>query len=297
MSRTTAVFLFLIIIALLVIGVAGFVMLGQQVVVREAAVAAEPNTAAHEVDTPIPIVYQTEIANWEPNPTSMLALKVLKHEHFTVGYDEIAKNPAWVSYRLSGPITFHGSEDRPSTFATDFKTAAHVAHRDYSNSGFDRGHLCPAYAIYSRFGMAGMKSTFVMSNVIPQHHGLNAGEWEQLEELVAGRSGKSDGWAGKYGGSWVINGPIYDLRPAADQLKNGTWIPGACFSVVLRQVDGRWDALSFVMPNTKDVRGPVVRYLTTIAVIDRKAQLDLLAGMPVVEKAALEQVNAIALWR
>lgn len=93
-------------------------------------------------------------ATWQPSPTSILPLKILDYPHFRIGYDEQAKNPAWVAYQLTGPITATGQEQRPSTFATEFRTAAHVAHRDYSNSGFDRGHMCPAYAMFSRYGEA-----------------------------------------------------------------------------------------------------------------------------------------------
>ena len=32
-----------------------------------------------------------------------------------------------------------------------------------------------------------MASTFIMSNVIPQVHSLNAGLWEDLESAIAGR--------------------------------------------------------------------------------------------------------------
>lgn len=109
-----------------------------------------------------------------------------------------------------------------------------------------------------------MKETFIMSNVIPQYHGLNAGEWEQLEAMIAGRPGKNDGWAASYGPVWVINGPLYGHRPAPEKLTNGTWVPTTCFSVVLRQSGGEWDALAFEMPNQKNVAGPVTRYLTTI---------------------------------
>lgn len=234
---------------------------------------------------------------WEPHPTSTLPLKILDYPHFRLGYDEQAKNPAWVAYRLSGPIAFPGQEQRPSTFVTEFRTAAHVAHRDYSNSGFDRGHLCPAYAMFSRFGEEGLKETFIMSNVIPQYHGLNAGEWEQLESLIAGRPGQGDGWAATLGPLWVVNGPIYDQRPAARKLANGTWIPSGCFSVVLCQREGRWQALSFVMPNQKDVAGPVSRYLTTIGSIDHDTALDLLAGMPSTPSNVLRSDRAMQVWR
>lgn len=250
----------------------------------------KPVELNHEVESP-------KLTTWEPRPTARLPFKLLTYPHFTIGYDEAAKNPAWVSYRLAGPITYHGSEKRPSTFATDFGTVAHVSYSDYSNSGFDRGHMVPAYALFSRFGDEGLKQTFVMSNVIPQYHGLNAGEWEQVEELVAGRSGKGDGWAGKYNGVWVVNGPIYEKRPASDQLRNGTWIPTSCFSVVLRQTDGHWDSLAVIIPNTKTVAGPVGRYLTMVSTINRETSLDLLAGMEEAEKEQVEKQRALELWR
>jgi hypothetical protein len=46
-----------------------------------------------------------------------------------------------VLYQLQGAILHHGHEQRPATFATAFRTAARVAHHDYSGSGFDRGDL------------------------------------------------------------------------------------------------------------------------------------------------------------
>lgn len=113
-------------------------------------------------------------------------LQVLEGPYFTVGYDKVRKNPAWVVYQLDGPIVNRDrSPDRP-TFATDFRTSAHVAHRDYTNSGFDRGHMVPAFAMWSRHGREAFMATFTCSNVVPQYHEQNAGIWEDLEYNVAG---------------------------------------------------------------------------------------------------------------
>ncbi len=95
--------------------------------------------------------------------------------------------------------------------------------------------------------------------------------------------------------------PVYEQRPAAEQLRNGTWIPSACFSVILRQVDGRWDCMAFVMPNSKAVAGPVSRYLTMVSTmvstINKAISLDVLAGMDEAEKRKVEQQRATELWR
>lgn len=254
---------------------------------RDAPVLPAPGASATAAATPAP--------TWTPRPGSIHPLRILDYPHFTIGYDEQAKNPAWVAYALDGPIRFRERLQRPATFATEFRTAAHVAHRDYNHSGFDRGHLCPAYAMASRHGAEAMRATFVMSNVLPQYHGLNAGEWETLESAIAGREREGDGWAARHGPLWIINGPVYDARPATRMLRNGTWIPTACFSVVLRQQDGRWEALAFSMPNQPQVDGPISRHLTSIHAIARATGLDLLAGLD--GKEALAMRWADTLWR
>ena len=142
-----------------------------------------------------------------------------------------------------------------------------------------------------------MKATFVMSNVIPQPHRLNAGQWENLEADIAGRVGRGGGWAERYGSVTVINGPVYNQRPATRQLRNRTWIPDACFSVVLRQENSHWTSLAFEMPNASTVTGPVSRYLTTVQTINRETGLDLLAGLPEPEKTKLEVERSSTIWR
>ena len=79
-------------------------------------------------------------ADWTPHPAFTLPLTRLDYRHFRIGYDEQAKNPAWVWYPLQGAIRYHGHEQRPTTFATELRTASRVAHHDYSGSGFNRGH-------------------------------------------------------------------------------------------------------------------------------------------------------------
>ena len=56
----------------------------------------------------------------------------------------------------------------------------HLTHNDYSNSGFDRGHLCPsADRTTSKKENEG---TFLMTNIYPQSPNLNQQTWRFLEE-------------------------------------------------------------------------------------------------------------------
>ena len=80
---------------------------------------------------------------------------------------------------------------RPSDFATKrkrvtkfFKTDSRtpkprVKDSDYRNSGYMRGHMCPAAD--RTISAELQKETFLMSNVAPQTTRLNCGQWASLE--------------------------------------------------------------------------------------------------------------------
>lgn len=55
-----------------------------------------------------------------------------------------------------------------------------ACHDDYTNSGFDRGHMVPAAD--RSISISSMKSTFIMTNVCPQVPSLNRGAWKRLED-------------------------------------------------------------------------------------------------------------------
>jgi endonuclease G len=226
-------------------------------------------------------------------------LQILESPYFTIGYDNQRKNPAWVVYRIDGPIVNTSrSPDRPR-FQTDFRTSAHVADSDYINSGFDRGHMVPAYAMWSRYGVEAFTSTFTLSNVVPQKHGMNAGIWEDLEDNIAGqvRSGAvaDQGYAGRLRNITVINGPIYEGTVA--KLRNGTWIPSACFSIVLDHVQetGGWRVMAFEIPNTDDVKGPLGRWFTTAKKIEEKTGIDFFDGNEEMRRQ-VEEIRAEKVW-
>ena len=87
-----------------------------------------------------------------------------------------------------------GNADRSPSwkFKNDLpKSVMWATHNDYSGTGFDRGHMCPAQDRSQSSSM--MKQTFFISNVCPQLHSVNAGSWkttENYERAIAKRVGK-----------------------------------------------------------------------------------------------------------
>ncbi|MBB4129768.1 MULTISPECIES: DNA/RNA non-specific endonuclease [unclassified Xanthomonas] len=76
---------------------------------------------------------------------------------------------------------------------------------DYTNTGYDRGHMTPAGDASTE---SSEKETFSMANVVPQDHKLNTGEWAHIEEQVRQL-------AKQRGELYVVTGPTFDSGTAA----------------------------------------------------------------------------------
>lgn len=97
-------------------------------------------------------------------------------------------------------------------------------------------------------------------------------------------------------GVWVINEPIYESRPSAQRLRNGTGIPDACWMVVIRTRETNAAALAFIVPNAEDVRGPIGRYRVSIAKVEAATGLHLVDDIPEPTRTSLRDRPASSPW-
>lgn len=99
---------------------------------------------------------------------------------FSVVYDSELKIPITADWELSRQYIGDSQREPSWRFAEDTRVSRpRATHQDYTRSGYDRGHLCPA-ADRSR-SKTNMRTTFIMTNVCPQAPTLNRGEWKKLE--------------------------------------------------------------------------------------------------------------------
>jgi endonuclease G len=71
----------------------------------------------------------------------------------------------------------------------------------YKGSGFDRGHMSPAADNLCN-GLLVMNESFYFSNMSPQYHSLNAGDWKSLETFTRESAIQYDSirvWCGNLG--------------------------------------------------------------------------------------------------
>eukprot|EP01031_Cornospumella_fuschlensis_P008743 gene8743-10766_t len=134
------------------------------------------------------------------------AVRVLKNAGYVVGYSDPLGNPLWAAYRLRDE-DWQEPAPRPDEFRADPRTAARIEPADYTRSGYDRGHLAPNFGIATRFGRQAQEETFLMSNISPQKHALNAGPWKALEQRIA------TNYPGRFGEVWVLAGPVFPAQP------------------------------------------------------------------------------------
>jgi endonuclease G len=214
--------------------------------------------------------------------------RVLTNRGYVVGYSDTLRNPQWAAYRVQDLARLPVPPARPEKFEVDRRTAARVNSDAYSGSGYDRGHLAPNYAIATRYGAAAQRETFLMSNITPQRHALNAGLWKELETRIA------TSYPARYGEVWVLVGPVFGAQPP--QLRGGVAVPEAFFMIIIDENEGRLRTLAFLVPQEAPAAAEPERYLTTIAEIQRRTGLDFLSEIEDAAEHAIEAQRASRVW-
>lgn len=224
-----------------------------------------------------------------PTRTDGTTLRLLVNTAYCVGYDEARRLPAWASYRLFDITnTNNGIPERPDQFLPDKRTLSPVTSEEYTGSGFDRGHLAPNYAIARCFGADAQKETFLLSNIVPQRHSLNAGIWKSLEQRVAVN------YTGRFAEVWVIDGPVFGNT--VRRIPSGLEIPQAMFKIILDVQDNGLRVIAFIIPQDAPDDADLAKFLCSVDVIEQKTGLDFFPELDTTAQNALEAHTATRAW-
>ena len=194
----------------------------------------------------------------------------LKRTGYTASYNKDYKTPNWVGWELTRKETT-GQEERKNRFLPDPDVPAPRAeHDDYTNSGYDRGHMAPAADM--KWSPKAMEESFYLSNICPQDQKLNRDDWSDLEESC--RS-----WAKKYGTVYITCGPIYDRKRPRRIGKNKVAVPDRFFKVVLIYNRKNPIAMGFVFDN-KAHHQPLRHYMVSVDDVEAITGYDFFAKLP-----------------
>lgn len=197
--------------------------------------------------------------------------QIICHTGYTLAYDAQNKTPQWVAWELTKAET-QGKEKRNDKFQEDPQVrGVKVTNNDYAGSGYDRGHMAPAGDM--KWNAQAMEESFYMTNMCPQLHSLNAGDWNELEN-------RCREWAKKYNKVYIVCGPIYREQRKAKYIgKNRIRVPDEFYKVVLIYEKQKTVALGFLFEHKKGQK-PLKEYLTTVDHIENITGLDFFPALP-----------------
>jgi len=199
---------------------------------------------------------------------------------YVISYNKNRNVANWVSWNLNkdwyGDAPRHqGKFITDTTLPTGFYR---VKHDDYTNSGFDRGHI-----VRSEERTATEEdniSTFYLTNILPQTPDLNQGVWLNFEYYCENLCKNEDKEL------YIIAGGIFHSKNSINGL---IAVPDSCFKIVvvmdrgkgLKDVNENTTIYSVVMPNIAGIRSvPWVQYKTTVRRIENSTGYDFLSCVP-----------------
>ena len=222
-------------------------------------------------------------------PRCKAKLTILRNDAYWIGYSEEKRSPLWAAYRLTDTTVEEKPAARAESFLPDRRTIAQVTSDQYTNSGYDRGHLASSYSIAKCFGTAAQLQTFLMSNVVPQRHAFNAGIWKSLEMK------EINTLAPRCQSIWIITGPIYpDVITRV--LPSGIPVPEAFYKIILDEIDGRLRAMAFIIEHDLEAGTDLADCLVSIDEIEKRTGLDFFTGFPETVQTALEGTENSKIW-
>lgn len=209
--------------------------------------------------------------------------QIIEHVGYTVSYNQNLRIPNWVAYELTAEET-RGTVSRKGNdfFVADPKAnGVVVSYKDYSASGYDRGHMAPAGDM--KWSQQAMIESFYLSNICPQNPTLNGGDWRILEEKIRV-------WAQQYGRIYIVCGPIMGKSPKTIGY-NEIAVPEAFFKVLLRETKNGVEAIGFLYKN-EDGHKAISSYMQSVDEIEKYTGIDFFYTLPQqVQKTAESSCN------
>lgn len=218
-------------------------------------------------------------------PTSTTGA-VVTHRNYTLSYSEKHEQPEWVAYELKKEHLLKNDFKRPYFEVDDKVRSSSADWRNYKNSGYDKGHLCPAGD--RRFTFEAFEETFLTSNISPQNHEFNAGIWNSLEQ-------KTRYWASKYDGVYVVTGGVLtdDLKTIGYEAVS---VPKYFYKIILDRSSKNQKMIAFLIPN-KNTKKRLKDFVVTVDSIENLTGIDFFPKLQDAVENKLEGSDNRSGWK
>jgi endonuclease G len=210
---------------------------------------------------------------------------IIDHIGYSLVFNEKYKQAKWVAYELTVAETEKVAE-RSNAFKPD-PTIPQLTNqaRDYTGSGYDRGHLAPAAD--QSWSYQAMQESFYYSNMSPQLPGFNRGIWKNLEEQVRQ-------WARDNEAMYIVTGPV--LKDNLSTLgESSIAIPKYYYKVILDYKEPELKGIGFIMPNESSSY-PLQHFAVSIDSVENFTGIDFFPLLPNVDETTLEKNVCLSCW-
>ncbi len=230
---------------------------------------------------------------------------------YELSYNTETRQPNWVAWRLTsehtdGPFprkgvpyyddsgmaigisSFSDNIIRGDYFIDMDVPSPRQEHIDWKEhpAGIEHGHMCPAADC--KWDKGAMNQSFLLTNMCPQDHDLNGGDWDKLEN-------KCRTWAKRYGEINIVAGPIFEYDERHCFGINKIPIPDAFFKVILC-TSGNPKALGFIFPNN-GTQHNMHDYVFSVDEVEYTTGFDFFSELPDDTEADVEAHSNLEDWR
>lgn len=203
----------------------------------------------------------------------------------TISFNPELHVPNWVGWELTRDKA-EGSEPRADRFTRDDNVRGCASPDDYRGSGYDRGHMAPAADM--KWDAKAMRKSFMLTNVCPQDHALNAGAWKKLEE-------KCRLWAQADSVIYIVAGPVLTDRIDEYIGESSVAVPKRFFKVIASPYADPPRGIGFIMPNGK-VPGGMQASAMSIDEVEAVTGHDFFSDLPDDVEAIVESQCRFNQW-
>jgi endonuclease G, mitochondrial len=246
-----------------------------------------PTTAPKTTTTSAPVAPPTSGPSKFADSSIHLALGIptddtpddehlMRKPQYAFSYNSKRNVANWVSWELNegwfGAVPRHKGK-----FLEDKELPAgfyRVNHDDYTNSGYDRGHMVRSEE----------RTRTVEDNILPQYHDLNAGPWLRLEEhceKLSKREGKE---------LFVMAGGVFPPgKRVTEKIGKDVAVPQTFFKIVVileggqgpKDVKATTPVIAVIMPNKTGISDEGwEKYRVSVDEIEKRTGYEFLSAVP-----------------
>ena len=227
--------------------------------------------------------------------TSSPANYLMVKKDYTLSYNRDKGIPNWVCWHLSS--AWKGNAPRIDKFKADASLPSgwkRVSPADYTNSGFDKGHMCCSED--RDFNAAENEETFLMTNMVPQSPNNNQQTWRSLEaycQALAATGNELYICAGPNGqGGTGGKGPASSLGAGSIVVPASVWkvivvLPVGASDV--KRITKTTRVIAVIMPNDQVVKSkPWGDYRVSVDQVEALTGYDFLTAVSTTIQGTIE---------